>query len=480
MPLLDRFCERASRTAKLLLAGSLLILLATLAPPAVAGPDPADRMLMHRNVNRGVSYLKLSAMGAASSTAPLAMRVVTRIDLDGDPLLNVRGNVYPIDLNGDGKYGFVHFNGYRFMRVFDAAGRKLWQIDNPAGRVHRDPLHRDTLAVLDADGDGDQDIVHCWLDGGRKMLLVQRGRDGAVLHKVALDGAPGDECQIAALRVAGRATPLVLVAHQNASGCPTAGNYIDTWGRTVAFDVDLNELWDRNTCYAGHYVYPVDENADGFAEKIFIGRHLYTPSGTRICSFDLGNTHADGVQVADLDPDQPGLEAVVVGAAGIKAVSVARNCAPLWSIPLGTIDNPQQMALARLDPASATPIIAVREKGTVDQATLFYLDGKGRILARLPGSALPRTIPLQNANLDGKTGSDELLIEYARVLDLSGNVRLGTEWYWNLRGSKLNQVPPPSGFDSWPPYPFAMDLDHDGRDEIITWSQSLIVVGKAQ
>ena len=76
--------------------------------------------------------------------------------------------------------------------------------------------------------------------------------------------------------------------------------------------------------------------------------------------------------------------------------------------------------------------------------------------------------------------ASDLLIEFARVFDLSGKVRLGTDWYWNLKGTKLTQVKPPSTFDSWVLYPFAMDLDHDGRDEIITWSQSLIVVGKAQ
>ena len=108
------------------------------------------------------------------------------------------------------------------------------------------------------------------------------------------------------------------------------------------------------------------------------------------------------------------------------------------------------------------------------------MNGKGRILRRIAERELPRITPLQNANLDGKTGSDELLIEFARVLDRSGKVRLSPAWYWNLKGAKVKQVKPPSGFDSWPPYPFAMDLDHDGRDEIVTWSQSLIVVGKAR
>ena len=57
------------------------------------------------------------------------MRPVRQIELDGDPLLNVRGNLYPIDLASEA-FGFVHFNGYRFIRVYDAGGRKLWQAAN--------------------------------------------------------------------------------------------------------------------------------------------------------------------------------------------------------------------------------------------------------------------------------------------------------------------------------------------------------------
>ena len=446
---------------------------------AAADVNKADRMQLHRNVNRGVPYLKLSNGAEPNSRGAITMRAVRQIELDGDPLLNVRGNVYAIDVDGDRDYGFVHFNGFRFMRIYGGGGKKLWQVNNPGGRVHRDAMHRDTLAVLDADGDGDQDLVHCWVEGGKKVLLVRRGETGAVLRRAVLDGSPSDECQIAAFRVAGRGTPLILVSARNESGCGAAGNYIDTWGRTVAFDVNLNEVWDRNTCAAGHYVYPVDENADGVAEKIFIGKHLYEPNGSRVCTVDIGNTHADGVAVADLDPDRSGLEAVLTGANGVKAVSVARNCAAIWAVPTGTIRNPQHIVLARLDPETPVPAVVIRERGSENNPKIFFVNGQGRIQISFAASALKTGMPFQNANLDGKIGSDELMIEFARVLEPSGTIRLGTGWYWNLKGSKVKQVKPSSSYDTWPAFPFAMDLDRDGRDEIVTWSQSLIVVGKA-
>lgn len=447
--------------------------------PSQAVPYANDRMQLHHNPGRDVPYIPLARNGAASSTSTISMRVTTQIELDGSALNNVRGNLYPIDIDGSGRFGFVHFNGYRYMRVYDRTGRKLWQIDNPSGRVHRDFIHRDTLAVLDSNRNGTQEIVHCWVSGGRKQLVVRSGVTGKVIRAVNLDASADSECQIAAFRVFGRSQPIILVAETNKRGCAKAGNYIDVWGRTVAFDPDLNRLWDRNTCAAGHYVYPVDGNGDGYAGSIFIGRHQYDPQGNRICSVDLGGTHADSVAVADLDPGRRGLEAVLTGANGVKAVSAAQTCATLWSLSNSTIYNPQHATLARLDPNSSVPTVVIHQKGTVSNASVYFLNGAGRIQAKYARSKVNAQMPFQNANLDGATGTDELMIFFGRVLDRSGKIRLGTGWYWNLKGSKVKAIKPPTGFDTWSPYPLVMDLDRDGRDEIVNWGQSLIVIGKA-
>jgi hypothetical protein len=84
---------------------------------------------------------------------------------------------------------------FRVMRVFATSGRKLWQIDDLDGRVHRDTWHRDSLAVLDLDGDGRQEIAHCWRDRatGKKQLVVRRGDDGSVVRSVDLAGNAKEE-----------------------------------------------------------------------------------------------------------------------------------------------------------------------------------------------------------------------------------------------------------------------------------------------
>jgi hypothetical protein len=224
-----------------------------------ASADPLDRVQMHRNGMRSVPYLPLAQLGAAERLALVHMQVAARIELDGSPLINVQGNVYPIDVDGDGTYEYLHYNGYRTMRVYDASGQKLWQIDNPSGRIHRDMMHRDTLAVLDVDGDGRQEIAHCWAESGKQRLIVRRGGDGSVIRRTDLAGSPSNECQMAAFRVEGRSAPILLVAGKigNPELCAKQ-DFVDTWSRTTAYDLNLTKLWDRNTCAAGHYVYPVD------------------------------------------------------------------------------------------------------------------------------------------------------------------------------------------------------------------------------
>ena len=456
------------------------------ATPVVAQEQAAiGRTQLHRNGMRSVPYLPLASTKAASSSAPLVVQVARTMSLDGDALTNVRANLYPIDVDGNGAYGFVHFNGFRLMRVYGAGGAKLWEIRNGAGRVHRSTMHRDTLAVVDVDGDRRQEIVHCWTDAGakRKRLVVRRGHDGSILREVDLDGAAHEECQMAAFQVEGRTRPILLVSHEHHDRrqC-SSSNWIDTWARTVAFDLDLNRLWDRNTCGAGHYVYPVDGDGDGLAGAIFIGRHLYATDGTRRCTMPgWGQDHADAVGVGDLLPGLPGLEAVAIGATGMRAVRV-QNCQALWSVPTTRIRSPQNLALVRLDRSATAPQIFVSERGSERNYKSFLVSGAGRTMAVYASGTARQIMPMQNANLDGARGSDELVGSFGIVLDRTGAVRSGKGWYWNLKGNRTREVQGeyPTSYDRWAPFPLVVDLDHDGREEIVTWSQSLIVVGKVR
>ena len=89
-------------------------------------------------------------------------------------------------------------------------------------------------------------------------------------------------------------------------------------------------------------------------------------------------------------------------------------------------------------------------------------------------------MPYQNANLDGKTGTDELMISLGRVIDRNGKLRLGTDWYWNLKGSKApSRSPTLAPGTAGRPTRWHWTWTATARDELVTWGQSLIVIGKS-
>ena len=450
-----------------------------LVTPALAGP--LDRVQMHRNSNRGVPYYPLARQGASIGAVTLAVGAITKINLDGDPLQNVYSNLRPIDAYGDANYEFVQYNGYRFMQVWDATGRKLWRVANPEGRLHEylDGTHRDTIAVLDLDGDGKQDIAHCWATSTGKMLVFRRGADGSVIRATQLAGGVDEPCQIAAFRMADTRQTILLVAEEFKGKPACLGNYyVDTWAQTTAFDLAQRRLWSTRTCDAGHYAYPLDADFDGYAEGVFVGKYLLRADGSIKCKLATWPVadHADGVGVADFDPTRPGVEVIAAGRTGIAQFDT-ETCQQIWRIPATVVRDPQHLAVARLDPTSTSPQVVVDERGSVRNPRTFVISGQGRVLS----TARNNVMPMQNANLDGATGTDEHVGSFGMVTDLRGNVRLQKGWYWRLAGLRVRETtrgPYPTLYDRWQAFPLVFDYDRDGRDEIVQWGQSLIVIGK--
>ncbi len=148
--------------------------LAGMAAGAAAGHaqtvDPLDRVQLHRHGSRGVPFLPLAQAGAAAGGTSLTMRAALTVELDGDPLLNTYSGLAP----ADGSFEFVQYNGFNFVQVWDAAGRKLWRVENPDGRTHdmSAGTARDTVAVLDLDGDGKDELV-TW---GQSLIVVGKVR----------------------------------------------------------------------------------------------------------------------------------------------------------------------------------------------------------------------------------------------------------------------------------------------------------------
>lgn len=479
----------------------LLLLLFSMSPPVAMSraeaaetslsapgrqPGELERIQWHSSRLRGLPYLSTRLADGQPEPSQFTLAPVTVIPLDGDPQLNVRGNVYPIDTDGDGQFEFLHFNGYRLMRVYTATGSKLWQVDNPTGRVHRSSSHRDTLAVFDVDGDGGQDIIHCWRDPGvgTKLLVLRQGSTGKILKKVQVAGqGASTECHLAAFRIAGQAEPSILIAGKAASSACPKGNFVDSWSETIAFRPDLTKLWQQTTCAAGHYAWPLDEDGDGQAEQVFVGKYLLWPSGVVRCVLPgMGVDHVDSMVVADLDPALPGLETLTVGASGTRFYS-ASSCTLRWTIRNKAISRAQGATATHLDPNVAAPSLVVRTKHNTDQEgreslpmRVYAINPKKQIIGSYTETDELFAAPFMNANLDGAPTVEDRVATFGQVVDGNGQRRLGVSWYWNLQQlTPEEEALDPA--DQWTRNPFAFDLDNDGRDELIVWGRYKLVVG---
>ncbi|MFO1038636.1 MAG: hypothetical protein U1E45_17500 [Geminicoccaceae bacterium] len=444
-----------------------------------SGAQASDRDLLHRNGQRGIAYETIAVPGAPSSSAPLRGVPVREIALDGDGTVNVRGNIYPIDVDKDGTWELLHFNGYRLMRVLRQDGTKLWQIGNPDGRVHRDNVHRDTLAIIDVDGDGDQDIVHCWsAPGSQKRFLVARaGRTGQVIRQIPLPGTADSECQIAVFNMQGAGTTIFVAANANPdANCH--GNFIDRWARTLAFNLSFAKRWERSTCESGHYLWPVGAGPGRTTAAVAIGKYIVDSAGKLICTLkEFGKDHVDSMAVGDLDPASPGLEIVAVGATGTRAYGYVpgKPCRFLWSIPNSVIPGQQHAIMAKLDPSSPGLSVAIRTEGSMQAREGTYLvDRHGHVLRF---NANQRFAPVENANLDGALGTDELAGGEGWVMGPTGNIRLDDTWYRKLDHLSASEQRL-SRYDQWTYRPVWFDLQGDGRDELITWGRHMIVIGR--
>jgi hypothetical protein len=462
------------------------LLLALLGPASVVQPARADdnwqttrqrlvtRALMSTNALRGLSYLPRYQPGAGPDAPSLSVNVRRRIALTGDPVTNVRGNVYPIDVDGDGRYELVQYNGYRFIRVFDQDGNKLWERDNPSGRAHRSFVHRDTMAIVDSDGDGAQEIFQCWSEPGvaSKELLVRDGATGDVIRTLRLDGDPADEeCQIAGFKMAGVAGPVILVSRHDGTTGGCLQKHVDQWSGVTAYDVRLRPLWTRSACEAGHYVWPLDVDQDGVAEAVFVGKYKISPAGDLLCTLSgWGNDHVDSLLVADVDRTRPGLEAIAVGSTGTRAYD-ASSCQPLWSLPDSRIHNPQVVQAAMLGDGSNEPAVFIEQKNGSPKHS-WRLSGRGTGLVQLPIQH-----HYQTANLDGSEGAEDRVGQYGMIFDAQGRKRLSTDWLQQLdaqdgvpRGVKMT--------DRWTFNPLVFDLDGDGQDELIIWGRDQLVIAE--
>ena len=474
------------RSAALVGAG-LLAGIASVGIPAVRASTLSDRLdarvQQHRNAPRGMEFIPLASTSGSSANAKTSLKVdvILKLNLDGNALDNVYGNVLPLDWNENGTYEYLHYNGFNYMQSFNSTGRKVWRISNPAGRKNsvEQSTHRDGAAIFDIRGVGQQDIVHCWAQGSQRLLIARRGDTGQEIRRVKLDGpvsGASGVCYISVYRMQSTGKPIILVASNQPGGSSKCGghNYIDYWAKVEAFDASFKKLWSTDTCNAGHLTAQVDENGDGKAEYFFVGKYALDEHGKIRCTLGgwSSRDHVDAIRIGKLDPKKSGIQAVAVGETGMAAFS-ASSCKRLWSLSTSVVKNPQEVALAQVDPAPKPLSIVVTQRGSEPVPTSYLVSADGKSARNLH----KRLLPMQNVELDGDKRTDELFGLWGFVWNGKGQTILNRDWYWGLKGSKVKSTGK-RDYDKWAPFPVMFDVDRDGKQEIVVWGESLIVVGR--
>jgi hypothetical protein len=444
--------------------------------------DPLEeRVQLRRNGPRGLEYVPTStASGSAGSRHSVKVVPSVRVNIHGNAIDNAYSSLLPLDFNGNGTSEYLIWNGHKSMRVYGRGGNRVWEVINSNGRVLNSNVfvHRDQAAILDLDGDGREDVLHCWQSGSTKKLVARKGSNGKEIRSVTLSGqgntGPTKYCRMSVYRKESDKQPIILVAHsQSASSACGGRNYTDNWAKVVAYDKNLKQLWSTNSCDAGHQTAGVDEDRDGYFDYVFVGKYAFDFNGKIRCTLSGWDKsdHVDAIRIARMDPKDSTLSAMAIGRTG-GGLFNAKTCSRIWSVP---VSNPQEMAVFQMDAAPAPLSVMVTNRGgTSSPVVTTVLTNKGKKVRTIS----KRIMPMQNAQLDGYKRDDEVVAMFGEVFNGKGELLLSKGWYWNLKGSNVKEKPSSSVYDKWVAYPLLFDMDNDGKEEIVTWGQSLIVEGE--
>ncbi len=344
------------------------------------------------------------------------------------------------DVTGDGRLEMVMMQGDRMdndayighevncLTVYDCDGNMLWQIGDPSKGAS---TGSDIPAqVYDIDQDRQNEVLACM--GGK--LRIFNGADGMEESSFTYPDRDAHDCIIIA-NLAGNKKPQDIVLK-------------DRYDRIWAMDRTGKQLWSYkgNT---GHYPWPFDFDKDG-REEIICGFDFLTPDGKKQWSMNQGG-HADCIWVGDIDQDSSNGTEIAVG--GDDVTVYRQNGELMWRNDKPV--EPQNIAIGDFLPDLPGLEIGGQDRidrGSPGSEAIFMLSSTGETTFYKTRSGWG-SIAYMCHGWDGH-GSDHLMIWR------------GPEGPALFNGSVEKEASFNEG------YMMAGDMNGDGRDEIITFTES--------
>jgi hypothetical protein len=244
-------------------------------------------------------------------------------------------------------------------------------------------LHGPGIQVADIDADGRSEILYLTTNGA---LCVVSGRSGQLEWESAPPVPKGaqrwEHLVVADFR--GEGDRDLLLQATNARGY-RVGRFLAAYRLQDLRRGRFQPLWVREDFEACAHTGALVADLDGDGREEVLGEMLLAPSGELLHTIDFGGkAHADYVRAADVRPDRPGMEVVLLeeelrNRERVGSAVLANKHSVLWQSDHEN-QEPQNAAVGEFCPVTPGLEIWCRSRHNTDQIP-FVLDAGGRLIA---------------------------------------------------------------------------------------------------
>jgi hypothetical protein len=291
------------------------------------------------------------------------------------------GGIIVADVNGDGKMDFL-LTTPGLLLVVGNDGKELWRktVDiRVGGQSESQGLpghHAPGVAVGDIDGDGKAEVVFLTQNSVLHVVNGATGEDLAAAKPPVPKGAARWEvAMIANFRGAGEDRDVLLQA-TNEKGY-RMGRYLAAYSFETLLDGG-KPLWTTDAFVSCAHNSARLADLDGDGRDEVLGATIYSPDGKLLVQAAPFEGHMDSVFAADLRPELPGLEVVLLEE-GSDQVQVLGLGGLVWRNHFKK-QEPQNAVIGRFKPGSDELFIWCRSRYNQLQKP-FVFNSAGEVVA---------------------------------------------------------------------------------------------------